>query len=90
MLLALSSALLDKSLKGGAVIVGGLNLGGGIEPVYNAVNVVEFAAEKGAEAIFMPVSSRRQLNDLSDDVATKIVVHYYADAKEVLAKALAD
>jgi ATP-dependent Lon protease len=89
-LLALSSALLAKSLKGGAVIVGGLNLGGGIDPVYNAINVVELAAEKGAEAIFMPVSSRRQLNDLSDDVATKIAVHYYGDAREALAKALAE
>ena len=89
-LLALSSALLEKSLKGGLVIVGGLNLGGGIEPVYNAVDVVELAAEKGAEAIFMPVSSRRQLNDLSDDTATKIAVYYYADAREALGKALTD
>jgi ATP-dependent Lon protease len=87
-LLALSSALLEKSIRGGVVIVGGLNLGGGIEPVYNAVDVVEIAVEKGAEAIFMPVSSRRQLNDLSDDVATKIAVHYYGEAKEALGKAL--
>src|SRR5206468_6473524 len=36
-LLALGSALLEKSLKGGLVIVGGLNLGGGIEPVYNEI-----------------------------------------------------
>ena len=31
-LLALCSALLEKSLKGGLVVVGGLNLGGSIEP----------------------------------------------------------
>ena len=34
-LLALCSALLEKSLKGGMVVVGGLNLGGSIEPVLN-------------------------------------------------------
>ncbi|MCC7265546.1 MAG: BREX system Lon protease-like protein BrxL, partial [Candidatus Latescibacteria bacterium] len=39
-LLALCSSLLQKSLKGGVVIVGGLNLGGSIDPVYSAVSVV--------------------------------------------------
>ena len=37
----------------------------------------------------MPVSSRRQLNDLSDDLAAKITVLYYLDAKDALLKALA-
>ena len=36
-LLAFCSALLKKSIKGGTVIVGGLNLGGALDPVYNAV-----------------------------------------------------
>ncbi len=48
------SALLAKSLRGGLVVVGGLNLGGGIEPVYNAVIVAELAVEKGAESLLMP------------------------------------
>ena len=36
-----------------------------------------------------PISSRRQLNDLSDDVAAKITIHYYLDARDALLKALA-
>ncbi|MDC0267768.1 BREX system Lon protease-like protein BrxL, partial [bacterium] len=39
-MLALCSALLEKNLVGGLVVVGGLNLGGSIEPIYNAVSVV--------------------------------------------------
>lgn len=89
-LLALSSALLQKSIKGGLVIVGGLNLGGSVNPVFNAVSVVELAVEKGASLILMPVSSRKQLFELSDDMATKIDVQFYADAREALLKALAD
>ncbi|MFS8070186.1 MAG: BREX system Lon protease-like protein BrxL, partial [Byssovorax sp.] len=65
-LLALSSALLGRSLEGGLVVVGGLNLGGSIEPIYNAVSIVELAADKGARKILMPVSSRKQLFDLPD------------------------
>jgi ATP-dependent Lon protease len=89
-LLALCSALLQKSIKGGLVIVGGLNLGGSINPVFNAVSVLELAVEKGASLILMPVSSRKQLFELSDDMATKIDVQFYADAREALLKALAD
>jgi ATP-dependent Lon protease len=89
-LLALCGALLQKSLKGGLVIVGGLNLGGSVNPVFNAVSVVELAVEKGASLILMPVSSRKQLFELSDDMATKIDVQFYSDAREALLKALSD
>jgi ATP-dependent Lon protease len=89
-LLALCSALLGKSLKGGLIAVGGLNLGGTLDLVYNAVSVAELAIEKGAETLLMPISARRQLNELSDEMATKIAILYYADAREALLKALAD
>ena len=87
-LLALCSALLQKSLKGGIVVAGGLNLGGSIEPIYNPVSVVEVAVEKGAGGILMPISSRRQLNELPDELAAKITIHYYLDARDALLKAL--
>jgi len=89
-LLAFCSAMLGKSLKGGLITVGGLNLGGGLDPVYNAVNVAELAVEKGATTLLIPISARRQLNELSDEMATKISILYYADAKEALIKALGD
>jgi ATP-dependent Lon protease len=88
-LLALCSSLLHKSIKGGLAVVGSLNLGGSIETIFNPVAAVEIASEKGAASILMPISSRRQLNDLSDDVAAKITVHYYLDARDALLKVLA-
>jgi len=89
-LLAFCSALLGKSLRGGLIAVGGLNLGGGLEPLYNAVDVAELAVEKGATTLLMPISARKQLNDLSDDMAVKISILFYADAREALIKALGD
>jgi ATP-dependent Lon protease len=88
-LLALCSSLLQKSIKGGFAVTGGLNLGGSIETIYNPVAVVEIAIEKGAASILMPISSRRQLNELSDDLTAKITIHYYLDARDALLKALA-
>ena len=87
-LLALCSSLLQKSIKGGLAVAGGLNLGGSIETIFNPVGVVENAIEKGASSIMMPISSRRQLNELSDDLAARITIHYYLDARDALLKAL--
>jgi ATP-dependent Lon protease len=88
-LLALCSSLLQKSIKGGLVVAGGLNLGGSLETIFNPVAVVEIAIEKGAASILMPISSRRQLNDLPDDLAARITIHYYLDPRDALVKGLA-
>jgi ATP-dependent Lon protease len=87
-LLGMSSALLEKSLKGGLAVVGGLNLGGSVEPLYNAISIAELAIDKGATAILAPVSARKQLNDLPDDLITKIAILYYSDVRDALLKAL--
>jgi len=89
-LLAMCSTLIGKSLRGGLVVVGGLNLGGSIDPLHNAVDVVELAVEKGATVVLMPVSARKQLFDLSDDMATRVNVLFYGDVREAFIKAIAD
>ena len=63
---------------------------GSIEPVLNAVNITELAVEKGAQVVLLPVSCRRQLFDLSDDMATKVDVQFYADARDAMLKALVE
>ncbi len=89
-LLALCGALLGKSAKGGLIAVGALNLGGSVDPLPNAVSVVEAAVEKQAAVVLMPVSARRALLDLSDDMATRVNVVFYSDAPDALLKALLD
>ena len=89
-LMALCSGLLEKSIKGGLILVGGLNLGGSVEPLANAVGIVEVAVEKGASVVLMPVSARRQLFELSDDMATRINILFYSDTPDALLKALVE
>jgi len=89
-LISLCSAILEKGLKGGMVIVGQLNLGGSFDMVYNAVNLAEIAVEKGATTLLIPLNARKQLNDLSDDMITKINIQYYSDLKDCFIKALLD
>ena len=87
-LMALCSGLLEKSTKGGLIIVGALNLGGSVEELASAVGIVEAAIEKGADTVLMPVAARKQLFDLSDDMATRINVRFYSDTPDALLKSL--
>jgi len=89
-LLALCTALLKKSIRGGLIVVGEINLGGSIEPVHNSVTIAEIAVEKGATALLMPVACRRQLFELSDDMATKVDIQFYSDSRDALLKAITD
>lgn len=90
MLLAMCSAILTRNIRGGLIVVGGVNLGGSIEPIYNAVSIVELAVEKGASRVLLPVSCRKQLYDLSDDMATRIDVQFYLDVRDALLKAVVE
>jgi ATP-dependent Lon protease len=38
----------------------------------------------------MPVACRRQLIDLSDEMATKIDIQFYSDARDALLKAMVE
>jgi ATP-dependent Lon protease len=89
-LMAMCSSILEKSTKGGLVIVGQLNLGGSLDMVYNAVNLAEIAVEKGATTLLIPLNARKQLNELSDEMITKINIQYYTDLKDCLIKTLMD
>ncbi|MCH5276196.1 MAG: BREX system Lon protease-like protein BrxL [Desulfovibrionaceae bacterium] len=89
-LIALCTALLKKSVRGGLIIAGEINLGGSIEPIHNPVVIAEIAVEKGASVLLMPVSCRRQLFELSDDMATKIDIQFYSEARDALLKSIVD
>lgn len=87
-LTALCGSLLGRNSRGGTIVVGSATLGGSIELVPNAVQVAELAIEKQAQTLLMPVSARRQLNELPDELWTKINVEFYRDVVDAVFKAL--
>ncbi|MES3041179.1 MAG: protease Lon-related BREX system protein BrxL [Pseudomonadota bacterium] len=89
-LIALASSLLKKSVRGGLILVGEVTVGGTIEPIHNSVTLAEIAIEKGAKALLMPVACRRQLMDLPDELAIKLDIEFYLDARDALMKALVE
>ena len=89
-LVALTGSLLGRSVRGGAVVVGPLNLGGSIERLWKPVEIAELAVERGAATLLMPVSARRDLHDLPDDLWTRINIEFYGDAADAVFKALTE
>jgi ATP-dependent Lon protease len=64
--------------------------GAQLNPCIMPVTLAEMAVEKGAKSLLLPVSCRRQLFDLSDEMATKLDIEFYQDARDALLKALAE
>lgn len=87
---ALCGALLGRNTRGSTVVVGALNLGGSVEMIPNAVRIAELAIDKQAQTLLMPVSARRQLNDLPDDLWTRISIEFYKDTSDAVFKALVE
>jgi ATP-dependent Lon protease len=89
-LVAMCGALLGRNTRGGTIVVGSLNLGGSIDLVPNAVRIAELSVDKQAQTLLMPVSVRRQLNDLPDELWTKLNIEFYKDASDAVFKALVE
>jgi ATP-dependent Lon protease len=89
-LVALCGALLGRNTRGGTIVVGSLNLGGSIDMLPNAVRIAELAVDKQAQTLLMPVAARRQLNELPDDLWTKVNIEFYRDSADAVFKALLD
>jgi ATP-dependent Lon protease len=83
-------ALLGRNTRGGTIVVGALNLGGSVDLLPNAVQIAELAVDKQAQTLLVPVSARRQLNDLPDELWTKISIEFYKDAADAVFKALVE
>ena len=89
-LVALTGALLERSAQGGLIVVGSLNLGGSFELIPNAVAIAEIAIEKQASTLLVPISARRQLFDLPDELATKVSIEFYSEPADGVFKAMVE
>ncbi|MEW6071029.1 MAG: BREX system Lon protease-like protein BrxL [Planctomycetota bacterium] len=89
-LVALVGSLLERNTRGGTIIVGPLNLGGSMEVVANPVSIAEMAVEKKAATLLLPVATRKALNELPDEMWTRISIEFYADPTDAVFKSLVE
>ncbi|HEX5051951.1 MAG TPA: hypothetical protein VFZ65_09280 [Planctomycetota bacterium] len=89
-LVALVGALLERNTRCGMIVVGPLNLGGSFDMLRNPVALAELAVDKKAVTLLMPVAARRQLNDLPDELWTKLSIEFYSDPIDAVWKSLVE
>jgi ATP-dependent Lon protease len=89
-LVAFCGSLLGRNTRGGTILVGPLSLGGSMEMIPNAVRIAELAVEKQAQTLLAPVAARRQLNELPDELWTKLNIEFYKDSADAVFKALVE
>lgn len=87
-LAAFVGALLDRSTRGATIITGPLNLGGSLDQLADPVAIAELAVDKGASVLLLPVTARRELMSLPDDIWTKLNIEFYRDAADGVFKLL--
>ena len=87
-LAALVGGLLERRTRGATIIAGSLNLGGSLERLPDPVAIAELAVDKQATVLLMPVSARRELMNLPDDLWTKVNIEFYRDAEDGVFKLL--
>ncbi len=87
-LAALVGRLLDRRTRGGAIIAGPLNLGGSLGRIPDPVAMAELALDKQASVLLMPVSARRELMNLPDELWTKLNIEFYLDGPDGVFKLL--
>jgi ATP-dependent Lon protease len=87
LLLALCSSVLKKPLRTGLLVVGELPQEGG-EAVKHPVDFIGALVEQGARGVLLPVSWRRVAAGISDEMATRLEIVFFADVRDALGKAL--
>ena len=56
--------------------------------ISNAVRIEELAIARQGQTLLMPIPARQHLNDLPDDLWTRISIEYYKDSADAVFKAL--
>lgn len=85
---ALSSALLDRSLESQMVVLGTMSLGGNLVPVENLAQSLQVAADAGAKRILLPMASVTDIPTIPGELFAKFQTSFYADPKDAVFKAL--
>ena len=87
-LVACVGGLLERSTRGGMIVVGLLILGGSVELLSNPAAIAETAVDKQAATLLMPMAARHTLDDLPDELWTKLDIELYGEPADGVFKSL--
>src|SRR5262249_23315341 len=85
---AIMSAIQNRSVEGGTVILGDLTIQGNIKAPVSIAEPLQVACQNGALRALVPVANKKQVALLPEDVVEKLDVVFYGDVERAVLKGL--
>ena len=85
---AILSALYDRRVLAGTVILGDLTVQGNIKGVNSILEPLQVAAENGALRVLLPLANKVQVAGLPEEVIERVDIVFYGDADRAAGKAM--
>jgi ATP-dependent Lon protease len=85
---AIISALQNRRIQAGTIILGDLTIQGNIKSLLSIAEPLTMAMENGAIRALIPVSNKAQFASLPEEVVEKIDLVFYSDVERAVVKAL--
>lgn len=88
--IALLSASVNKSMKGGLVSLGQMSLHGILGRIENLGDCLRVAADAGARQVLIPTTNAADLGSIPSELLDKVRIEFYSDPMQAVFKALAE
>lgn len=86
---ALMSAIQNRNIEGGTVVLGDLTVQGNIRAPLSITECLQAALDNGALRVLLPVATKKQIALLPEEIVEKLDVVFYGDLDRVVMKAVA-
>ena len=85
---AIMSAIQNRRVQAGTVVMGDLTIQGNLKPVPSISEPLQVALENGAIRALVPISNKAQFAALPEETVEKLDVIFYGDVDRAVSKAV--
>jgi ATP-dependent Lon protease len=83
---AMVSAITQRRIQAGTVVLGDITIQGNIKPLPSITEVLQMVVENGALRVLLPTGNKLQVASLSEDVVEKLDLVFYSDVDRAIAR----
>ena len=88
--IAMMSAIHDRPVNAGMVILGDLTIQGNIKGLTSILEPLQVSVDNGATRALVPIANKNQFSALPEDVVERLELVFYGDPDRALRRALAN
>lgn len=85
---AIVSAMLDRSVAAGTVVLGDLTVAGGTQNVLGFADCLQAVGEHGGRRVLIPLQNAGEIGSLPQEILRRVEIAFYSSPKDAILKAL--